>query len=365
MSKILKITQVVYPGYGGSGAVSFSISSGLKKIENIKIITSFIFIGNALLCKDYQTKCLKNNFSYLYIKNKFFKFISFYKIYYFLKKTKPDVIINHDNLILPFLLYCFFNNCKFIFVFHFPFFFNYKLIINFFYSLITADRVILVSKRKDFLNCLSKYIKKIQIIENGIDPNLFKKKCVKKNFFTIGMACRFVRQKKPDLLIDVVKKYKIFFLEKKIKISFVGVGPDLFKLKSTVKKNNLSEIINFKGYLNEIQMANWLNHLSIFVNLSDFETTPTTILQAFAIPIPVIASDIPGHQEISKRSYRNMPSLLLVENDIDKIFNKIFYLHQNQKQLDRYKVSAKFYSKKIYNDKFMAKKYLNMIKKIK
>ena len=365
MTKNLKITQVVYPGYGGSGTVSFSIFSGLKKLENVKTTNTFIFIGNTLLCKDYRIKCFNNNFSYLYIKNKFFKFFSFVKIYSFLQKTRPDVIINHDNLIFPFLIYCFLNNCKFIYVFHFPFYFNYKLIINFFYSLIAADKVILVSNRKDFLNLLSKYIKKIKIIENGIDINFFKKKYIKKPFFTIGMACRFVPQKKPDLLVDVVKKYKNFFLEKKIKIVFAGVGPDLIKLKNIVKKNTLEKIISFKGYLNEIQMANWLNQLSIFVNLSHYETTPTTILQAFAIPIPVIASDIPGHQEISKRCYRNTPCLLLVKNNVDHLFNKIFYLHQNQRQLDRYKVSANFFSKNIYNDKMMAKKYFNMIKKIK
>ena len=99
MTKNLKITQVVYPGYGGSGTVSFSIFSGLKKLENVKTTNTFIFIGNTLLCKDYRIKCFNNNFSYLYIKNKFFKFFSFVKIYSFLQKTRPDVIINHDNLI--------------------------------------------------------------------------------------------------------------------------------------------------------------------------------------------------------------------------------------------------------------------------
>ncbi len=362
--KNLKILQVVYSGFGGSGSVAFSFFSGSKKFKNAKIFNSLLFFGKSSLCNDYKKKCLNKKIPYLFIKKNFFNIFYFFKIYFFLKKNRPDIIINHENILFPCFVYSIFNKISFLYVFHTPFSFNIKKIIKFMIPLIILKNIILVSKRKDFLFFLSKFIKKIHIIENGIDTNLFKKTKKKKNSqFTIGMACRFVDQKRPDLLVETVKKYEKFFLKKKIKFSLAGNGPNLLKIKNYVKKNSLTNIVNFKGYLNENRMIKWFNRINIFVNISNFETTPTTILQAFALPLPVIASDIKGHQEIAKNKHRNTSSLLLTKNNNDEIYKSIMYLYLNKKILNRYKISAKLASEEIYNDKSMFKKYWRIIEK--
>jgi hypothetical protein len=362
--KNLKILQIVYSGFGGSGSVAFSIFSGAKKFKSSKISCFLLFFGKSSLCKDYRVKCHNEKISYLYIKKKFFNLFYFFRIYSFLKKNKPDVIVNHENILLPCLIYWIFNKLSFLYVLHSPFSFNIKRIVKFLIPLVTIKNIILVSKRKDFLFLLSKYIKKIQIIENGIDRDIFKKiEKKKKSLFTIGMACRFVDQKRPDLLLETVKKYKKIFLKNRIKLSLAGNGPNTFKLKNYVKNNSLIDIVNFEGYLNEDQMVKWFNKINIFINISNFETTPTTILQAFAIPLPVIASNIKGHREIAKNKFRNTSNLLLVKNNTDEIYQKIMYLYLSKKILNNYKASAEFASKKIYNDKSMFKKYFYIIKK--
>ena len=198
-----------------------------------------------------------------------------------------------------------------------------------------------------------------------IDLFLKKLKTLKRNtkLFKIGMACRFVNQKRPDLVIKMVKNNKKFFQEKNIHLSFCGDGPNLKKLKKFVTTNKLEKIIKFEGYLSDNQIKKWFNGLDLFLNISNFETTPTSILQAFSIPIPVIASDIEGIRQISLNKYKNLTKCIyLVKNNELNIFKAIKTLFYNRSLYNQHKSSADIASKNIYNDKVMFDKYLSYLK---
>ena len=359
-----KILQIVYPGFGGAGSVAFSIISGSNKLLNKKIKHVIFFFGNCSVSEDYIYKCKTNKISFKFIHKKSFSFLYFFQIYSFLKKENPSLIITHENIFFSSFFYSFFKKIKLLYVSHTPFTFNLKKILKFFIPLFFVSRIILVTKKKDFLMLVSKFVNKIDVIENGIDVDIFKSNNnnINNNNFTIGMACRFVNQKRPDLLIDVFKKYKNILLKKSINLSLVGNGTNFHHLFYYVKKNSLQNIVKFEGYLNESQITNWYKSINIFSNISDFETTPTSILQAFAVPVPVIASNIGGHREISENKYKNIPCILLTENNIDDIFKKIMYLFNNKKKYKNYKNSAKFFSKKIYSDISMFRNYHQYIK---
>lgn len=359
-----KVLQIVYPGFGGAGSVAFSIISGSNKLLNKKIEHTILFFGNCSICEDYIYKCKTNKISFKFIQKKSFSFFYFFKIYSFFKKENPSLIITHENIFFSSFFYSFFKKIKLLYVLHTPFTLNIKKILKFFIPLFFVFRIILVTKKKDFPLLVSRFVKKIDVIENGIDVDIFcsNNNINNNNNFIIGMACRFVNQKRPDLLIDVFKKYKNIFLNKAINLSLVGNGPNFPNLLNYVKKNSLQKIVKFEGYLNESQITNWYKNINIFLNISDSETTPTSILQAFAVPIPVIASNIGGHREISENKYKNIPCILLTENNIDDIFQKIMYLFNNKKNYKNYKDSAKFFSKKIYSDISMFRNYYLYIK---
>jgi glycosyltransferase involved in cell wall biosynthesis len=359
-----KILQIVYPGFGGAGSVAFSIISGSNKLLKKKIKYTFLFFGNCSICEDYIHKCKKNKISFKFIQKKSFSFLYFFQIFFFLKKENPSLIITHENVFFSSYFYSLFRKIKLLYVSHTPFTFNLKKILKFFIPLFFVSRIILVTKKKDFPMFVSKFVKKINVIENGINVDIFNSNSISSinNNFTIGMACRFVNQKRPDLLIDVFKKYKNIFSKKKIYLSLVGNGPNFQNLFNYVKKNSLENIVKFEGYLNEAQITNWYKSINIFSNISDFETTPTSILQAFAVPVPVIASNIGGHREISENKFKKISCILLTENKIDDIFIKIMYLFNNKKIYKSYKNSAKFFSKKIYSDISMFRNYYSYIK---
>ena len=172
----MKIIQIVYSGLWGNSAVAFSLVEGQtsKNYENI-----FIFTGIENIKKSYLEKCKKLNIKSFYIKKKKFE-INILKILKILKKVSPEITIIHDYNVIPFKFYKLVNKNKIIFVHHTPD--KTKRIIDwigYIFNSLLSDKVVLVSKRsKDAL--ISKinhffFSNKVQVIENGINTNKFKK----------------------------------------------------------------------------------------------------------------------------------------------------------------------------------------------
>ena len=90
---------------------------------------------------------------------------------------------------------------------------------------------------------------KTEVILNGIDINKFqrKKNILDRKKIIIGMAGRFVNEKKQSLLIDAIIKYKKNFSDNYIEVSFAGSGYLLNNIKRKVRENNLSKFVKFKS----------------------------------------------------------------------------------------------------------------------
>ena len=170
----MKILQVVYPGLGGTGSVSFSIVEG--QIHR-KYINVFLFIGIEKLITDYKKKCKKLNINFKYIHKKRYH-IKIKKILVFLNKTKPKIIILHEYNILPFYIFSLFNKTKLIYVSHTPD--KTKKIRHWLLHIFNSffcHHIILVSKRNknDFMYKINNLLfkKKVTVIENGINIKKF------------------------------------------------------------------------------------------------------------------------------------------------------------------------------------------------
>lgn len=170
----MKILQIVYPGLGGTGSVSFSVVEGQK---HRKYINVFLFVGIEKLITDYKKKCKKLNINFEYIHKKRYH-IQLRKILVFLKKTKPKIIIIHEYNILPFYIFSLFNKTKLIYVSHTPD--KTKKIrqwVLYIFNSFFCHNIILVSKRNknDFKYKINNLLfkKKVTVIENGINIKKF------------------------------------------------------------------------------------------------------------------------------------------------------------------------------------------------
>lgn len=122
---------------------------------------------------------------------------------------------------------------------------------------------------------------------------------IDKSVFNICTCSRVVALKRLNVLMEALKGWSYG----KIKWTHIGDGPLLEGLKQEAKnvmRNNPMVKINFLGRIpNEAVKSYYSEHpIDVFVNLSDIEGLPISIMEAISYGIPVIATNVGGTCEI-------------------------------------------------------------------
>ena len=142
---------------------------------------------------------------------------------------------------------------------------------------------------------------KIRIIPNAVDLNMFRPSKEKSNDPLFVWVGRFVPEKGPNYL---VKAIELVVREcKDAKFVLIGDGPMLPLIKNKVKKSGLNDHVSFAGVIDGKSVSRILSSATGFVFPSLKEGMPKAVLEAKASGLPVIASNIPGINELVKNGY--------------------------------------------------------------
>lgn len=353
-----KIVHMIYSGLGGASKMGIELVRNFansKKVNNV-----VIFNGVEKLYSDYSAQISKLGMQFFFIKS-----LGFYKnirsIFDYLKKTNPETIITHEIGLLPLFFFKLFRKVKIISVLHSPFQ-NSKIILKIILMLVISNKVVFVTRKKDFLYKVVKFIfSKVLIIENGIKiTHPINKKSNKKKFL-IGKSIRFVDQKKPELIIDICNLYKKYLIKNNIIFTIAGDGPNFKKFNNLIQKNKLQNLIFLEGYLPEKKLMKWYRKLDLFLNLSNSENLSVSILEAMSIPLPVIASKLKSNKVICKRIFYGQKPILLSINEPQQVFKKILKIYKNKNLSKKISKSAFKNVKLYYSSKRMSDQYLKLI----
>ena len=108
----------------------------------------------------------------------------------------------------------------------------------------------------------------------------------------------------------------------------------------------------FKGYLNNQEVIDFMleGNIDYFINLSDSEGVPVSIIEAMSCGIPCIARDIGGISEIIKNNFNG----LLIDSDCSKEISiniksllEISEENQNEMRINAYRTWSKLYSSEV------------------
>lgn len=156
----------------------------------------------------------------------------------------------------------------------------------------------------------------------GVDCKKFSRdeKEVKKNrtlyqlegYFTVGYICRIDYQKRPFLLLEIMKKTII--KDNKIKFIIGGAGPLLNNLKQKVEEYNLSNNVLFLG--NVSNPRDFYSMCDMTINCSIKEGLALTAYESLSMEVPIISADVGGHKELIDSSCGIIVPLLQKEKDI-------------------------------------------------
>ncbi|MDM1509308.1 glycosyltransferase [Myroides odoratimimus] len=152
------------------------------------------------------------------------------------------------------------------------------------------------SCKEQFDSLVPEFSKKSLVVSNPVNEVEIKEKIQESlgiryndkvfNFVTVA---RIANQKRIDRLFEIAKRLN----EKGLEFNWyiLGGGEDLESFRDLVVKNNLSNKVFFKGFVNNPYV--YLNIADYFVLTSDYEAQPVAVLESLTLSIPVITTNIP------------------------------------------------------------------------
>jgi glycosyltransferase involved in cell wall biosynthesis len=298
----MKVVQILYSGLGGHGSVAFSLLAAATSRQSW--LGQLIFVGIEPVVGEYEHVCRTQAIESTYVPTAAGKpWRSWPALYRALKHARPDAIVLHSvKTILPCALYAARNRVPLIAVEHQANLLKRRS--EWWVSrllMYLADAVVVLTS--DYREQLEqkfgshRVIRKTQVIPNGIDTDrlcLARVISNKKIPLVIGMASRMTDIKRHDLLIDAIALLDNKHGHERWRLSLAGDGDTLVALRAKATALQLDDLVSFHGYLGEEALGRWFRTLDIYAHASAGETLSTSLLQAMAMGLPIVGSDVPG-----------------------------------------------------------------------
>lgn len=327
----MKVMQVLYSGLGGHGSV---VTSLIQADNQHDWEHELLFYGVEELLPSYKDFCKERKLKFSFIQKRrrgFWK--EFRAVFQALRKAKPDAVLLHSPspILLPIWRYCRKNKCKLIVVEHtsndvkrFP---EYLMGGAAFWL---ADKVVYLSGHyQEQMVRKFRWLPvrtKSRVIPNGIDLSCFIPAAERPwtDELHAGMIGRFLPPKNQQSLVEALDMLQhINDGGKKIILHFAGNGGNEEQLKELVKNKGLQGRVVFHGLLDETQIIHFLQGLDFYVHASFAETMCTAVMQAMACGLPVLASDIPGINNITENGKN---AILFANGNLKALTDGLFRL---------------------------------------
>lgn len=147
--------------------------------------------------------------------------------------------------------------------------------------------------------------------------------------FIIFFAAELNNNKHQDLLIHAVDKVKDIIPN--IKVIFAGKGPLEKDYKNEVNALGLGQYVDFLGYCEEVN--DFLVLSDLVVATSRREGLPVNILEALAVGLPIIATDVRGHNELVKNGKNGF---LVDVEDEKRLAGSIIEIYNDKKMASKF-----------------------------
>jgi len=328
----------------GSGSSKIMEKNAIKKIKKLKI----------------QHSMYNFNANYSFIKN----FISLIKIFFFIIRYRPDILhsaspianffatiisifYKKNKLILSMsgMGYLYTANLSIIETLKknfFEFFFiNFLKKINF--------KKIIVQNKDDYIyfnKILNLNFNNIFLIKggSGVDPRYFKNIKIIKNNRNVLMLSRIIRSKGVCEYLEAARILK----KKYPDWNFNLAGPIDYLTPDKIDLNYFNyflrnKIINYLGFAKD--SLSFYKNAEIFCLPSYREGMPKTVLEASAVGLPIITTNVVGCRE---SIVINKNGLLCKKKNYMDLSNKIEILIKDRKLRNRMKIFSKTYAYKYY-----------------
>jgi len=137
----------------------------------------------------------------------------------------------------------------------------------------------------------------ITIVKNGVQLPAHAVESARSASAKPSIICigRLKKQKSIDLLITALRS--VIDKVGEVSLDIVGQGPELAKLQELAQKHDVSEYVHFHGFVPQEKLDDLLAKAWLLVNPSAYEGWGQVCMEASAMGLPVVASNVRGLRE--------------------------------------------------------------------
>jgi len=150
--------------------------------------------------------------------------------------------------------------------------------------------------------------------------------------FLIGFVGRLSSEKCPLDFISVAEA--VAARDKTCRFVVVGEGPDRSAAQELALSRGLGGTVRFTGLIEPSEMISLYRDLDLLLLTSRTEGLPNTVLEALAMQVPVVATDVGGVGEIV---VHGSSGLLAAQGDIEALANHVMAVKDDPGLADRLK----------------------------
>ena len=227
-----------------------------------------------------------------------------------------------------------------------------KLLRN--WSINSAEIVITPSDHlKSFVSGLG-FSNKILKINNGVDITDIKKTNIHKADVNLLIISRLVVQKNINIVIEAIGLLD----DRNLKLSIIGEGGEFSKLESLIHDLNLQNRVQLLGKIDSNRISQFLLTADIFIQASDYEGLPHSVLEAINYEVPILSTEVGGCKDLLNDGERGF--IIPIPPHKKIIAENILFIINNKEESTKRADAAKAFISKEYNFSVQANQYMEI-----
>jgi glycosyltransferase involved in cell wall biosynthesis len=227
-----------------------------------------------------------------------------------------------------------------------------KLLRN--WSINSAEIVITPSDHlKSFVSGIG-YSKKILKINNGVNITDINRANESKADINLIIISRLVVQKNINIVIEAMKLLD----NKNLKLSIIGEGGEFSKLESTIYDLNLQNQVQLLGKIDNNKISQFLLTADIFIQASDYEGLPHSVLEAINYEVPILSTETGGCKDLLNDGERGF--IIPMPPNKKVIAENISFIIENKAEATKRANEAKSFINKKHNFLEQANQYMKI-----
>ena len=145
---------------------------------------------------------------------------------------------------------------------------------------------------------------------------------------------------------------------KNLKLSIIGEGGEFSKLESAIHDLNLQNQVQLLGKIDNNKISQFLLTADIFIQASDYEGLPHSVLEAINYEVPILSTETGGCKDLLNDGERGF--IIPMPPDKKVIAENISFIIENKAEATKRADEAKAFINKKHNFLEQANQYMEI-----